>query len=309
MELIKKIEKIRQFNRYYANVLGKIDQEIYNNPYPLTEARVIAELHYNSGCTAKKIIEALGVDRGFLSRILQRFEDEQIIKKKQSPEDKRQFNLYLTAIGEEAFRRMEIDANRELTKTLQHLSESEIDDLVSSMEQVESIYTKSTNEKPTVIIRPFQPGDVGYVAQLHGEFYGEQHRFFKTFEYYVMKGLTEFVYASSGGELWIAEVDGERAGSVAIKQDDENTAQLRWFILDDRYQGLGIGTKLFETALSYCKEHNYKHIYLWTISMLNAARHLYAKYGFTMTEEKENIEWCGEKLIEERWDLDLFDER
>lgn len=308
MDLIKKIEKIRQFNRYYANVLGKIDQEIYNNPYPLTEARVIAELYYNSGCTAKKIIEALGVDRGFLSRILQRFEDEQIISKKQSPEDKRQFNLYLTDIGEDVFRKLEMDANRELTKTLQHLSETEIDNLISSMEQIKSIYTKNTNKKPTVIIRPFQPGDVGYVAQLHGEYYREHHWFIQIFEYYVIKGLSEFVYNSSGGELWIAEVDGERAGSIAIKQDDENTAQLRWFILDDRYQGLGIGTNLFETALAYCKEHNYKQIYLWTISTLHAARHLYAKYGFTMTEEKENIEWCGEKIIEERWDLELSDE-
>jgi GNAT superfamily N-acetyltransferase len=204
---------------------------------------------------------------------------------------------------------MGMDANRELTKTLQHLSESEMAALVSSMEKIETIYTKTTNEKPTVIIRPFQSGDVGYVAQLHGEFYGEHHGFFQIFEYYVMKGLTEFVYDSSGGELWIAEVNGERAGSIAIVQDDENTAQLRWFILDDHYQGLGIGTKLFQTALNYCKEHNYKHIYLWTISMLNAARHLYAKNGFTVTEEKENIEWCGERLIEERWDLELSDEK
>ncbi|MEB4860950.1 bifunctional helix-turn-helix transcriptional regulator/GNAT family N-acetyltransferase [Priestia megaterium] len=309
MDLIKKLEKIRQFNRYYANVLGKIDQEIYNNPYPLTEARVIAELHYNSGCTAKEIIEVLGVDRGFLSRILQRFEEEQMITKKQSPEDKRQFNLFLTAIGEEAFQKMAVDANRELTKTLQHLSESEIAALVSSMEKIESIYTKNTNEKPTVKIQPFQSGDVGYVAQLHGDFYGKNYSFKQIFEYYVMKGLTEFVYDSSGGELWIAEVNGERAGSIAIVQDDENTAQLRWFILDDRYQGLGIGTKLVETALNYCKEHHYKRIYLWTFSLLNAARHLYAKYGFTIQEEKENIEWCDERLIEERWDLELSDEK
>ncbi|WP_445492272.1 bifunctional helix-turn-helix transcriptional regulator/GNAT family N-acetyltransferase [Niallia sp. 03133] len=303
MDLIKKVEKIRQFNQYYANVLGKIDQEIYNKPYPLTEARIIAELHYNSGYTAKEVTEALGIDRGYLSRILQRFEEEQIITKKQSLKDKRQFALYLTATGEKAFQKMEVDANRELTKTLQHLSEDKIADLVSSMETIESVYTNTANEKPTVTIRTFQSGDVGYVAQLHGEFYGEHHGFFQIFEYYVMKGLTEFVYDSSGGELWIAEVNGERAGSIAILQDDKNTVQLRWFILDDRYQGHGVGTKLLETALNYSKEHNYEYIYLWTISILNAARHLYAKYGFTMTEEKENIEWCGKRLIEERWDL------
>ena len=305
----EKIEKIRQFNRYYANVLGKIDQEIYNNPYPLTEARIIAEIHYNRGCTAKEITAALGVDPGFLSRILQRFEDEQIIIKKQSSEDKRQFNLYLSDTGEEAFHQLAMDANRELTKSLQHLSTNEMTKLVSSMETIKSIYSNTANKKLVVTIRPFQSGDVGYVAQLHGDFYKKQHDFFQVFEYYVMKGLTEFMYDSSGGELWIAEVDGYRAGSIAIVRDNESTAQLRWFILDSEYQGLGIGSKLIEAALHYCKEHKFKHIYLWTISMLHAARHLYAKYGFTLTEEKENTEWCRNKLIEERWDLDLSHEK
>lgn len=305
MGKIKCVEKVRKFNRFYANVLGDIDQKIYNKPYPLTEARIIAELHYNSGCTSKEIVEVLGVDRGFLSRILQRFEEEQIITKKISREDKRQFNLYLTDMGEAAFHKLAMDANRELTKTLQHLSESEAVVLVSSMEKIQAIFTRKTNVKPTVIIRPFQSGDVGYVAQLHGEFYGEHHGFFRIFEYYVMKGLTEFVYDSSGGELWIAEVNGERAGSIAIVKDNENTAQLRWFILDDQYQGLGVGTKLLETAINYCKEQSYQHIYLWTISILHAARHLYAKYDFTLTEEKENVEWCSERVIEERWDLEL----
>ncbi|WP_400245914.1 GNAT family N-acetyltransferase [Niallia sp. JL1B1071] len=84
-----------------------------------------------------------------------------------------------------------------------------------------------------------------------------------------------------------------------------NTAHLRWFILDEHYQGLGVGTKLLETAINYCKEQSYQHIYLWTISILHAARHLYAKYDFTLSEEKENVEWCSERVIEERWDLEL----
>lgn len=308
MELIENLEKVRGFNRYYANILGKIDQEIYNNPYPLTEARVISEIHHNSGCTAKEIIETLGVDRGFLSRILQRFEEEKLISKKQSPEDKRQFNHYLTSTGEDVFKKMADDANHALEKTFQHFSHIDLITLVSSMEKIEAIYKKNTHETPVVTLRPLQQGDAGYVAQLHGDFYSEHYNLSPIFEYYVMKGLTEFLSDTSGGELWIAEVNGERAGAIAIVQDNENTAQLRWFILDDRYQGLGIGTKLLEKALRYCKEKNYTHVYLWTFNLLSSARHLYKKYGFTITEEKENLEWSNERLIEERWDLKISDE-
>lgn len=301
----KNIEKIRQFNRYYASLLGKLDQEIYNKPFPLTEARIIAELHYRSGCKAKEIVETLGVDPGFLSRILQRFEDEQLIVKKQSLKDKRQFNLYLSDIGEDAFHQLALDANNALTKTLQNLSPDEIMNLVSSMEMIEAIYSNVSSNKPEVTIRPLQAGDVGYVAQLHGEFYKKQYDFYPIFEYYVLKGLTDFLQDPSVGELWIAEVNGKRAGSIAIVRDHENSAQLRWFILDPEFQSLGIGSKLIATALNYCEAHQLNHIYLWTISTLQAARHLYSKFGFTLSEEKENAEWCSKKLVEERWDLHL----
>lgn len=301
------IEKIRSFNRYYANILGKIDQEIYNNPYPLTEARVISELHHNSGYTAKEIIETLGIDRGFLSRILQRFEEEQIITKKQSTEDKRQFHHYLTPLGEEVFKKMADDANLALEKTLQHLSNTDLTTLISSMEKIEAIYKKNNHEKPIITIRPIQQGDAGYVAQLHGDFYSKHYKLSPIFEYYVMKSLTEFLSDTSDGELWIAEVNGERAGSIGIVLDNENTAQLRWFILDKHYHGLGIGTSLLKTALQFCREKEYYHIYLWTFNLLNSARHLYKKFGFTITEEQENFEWSNERLIEERWDLELTD--
>lgn len=129
------------------------------------------------------------------------------------------------------------------------------------------------------------------------------------FEYYVMKGLAEFLINSEGGELWIAEVDGKMAGSIAITKSKDQVSQLRWFILDERYHGLGIGKKLMDTAINYCKQQGYKHVFLWTVSVLGAARHLYQKYQFRLTEEKQNYEWTGSKLVEERWDLELTDEK
>jgi DNA-binding MarR family transcriptional regulator/ribosomal protein S18 acetylase RimI-like enzyme len=299
------VEKIRKFNRYYASVLGKIDQEIYHHPFPLTEARVITEINYRNGCTATEVREKLGIDRGYMSRIVQRFENEKIIMKKQSAEDKRQYSLYLTEYGKEIYTDLVEDANRGVEKMIRHLSKDELAKLVTSMETIESIYSEDHVSGPDVLIRTFQPGDVGYVAHLHGKLYDRTYQFGRMFEYYVMKGLTEFMINTGGGELWVAEVNGEIVGSIAITKSTDSVAQLRWFVLNEKVQGMGIGKQLMEKAIHFCKEKNYQHVFLWTVSTLEAARHLYQKYHFTLTEEKANDAWTGTTLIEERWDLDL----
>ncbi|MFD1739479.1 GNAT family N-acetyltransferase [Bacillus salitolerans] len=305
MDRLQYAEKIRKFNRYYASVLGKIDQEIYHQPYPLTEASVITEIKVRNGCTATEVREDLGIDRGYMSRILQKFEDEKIIYKEQSSVDKRQYLLYLTVDGNEIYQKLVETANREVGKMIECIPTNELNRLISSMESIESIFSTEHVLQPNVSIRPFQPGDVGFVAHLHGRLYEHTYKFGEMFEYYVMKGLTEFMINTDGGELWIAEVDGKMVGSIAITKSNDSVAQLRWFILDENYHGMGIGKKLMETAIHFCKEQGYKHIFLWTVNILDTARYLYKKYQFKLTEERPNHEWTGTKLIEERWDLNL----
>ncbi|WP_253805451.1 bifunctional helix-turn-helix transcriptional regulator/GNAT family N-acetyltransferase [Fictibacillus arsenicus] len=299
------VEQIRNFNRYYASVLGKIDQEIYNQSFTLTEARVITEIHLKNGCTATDVRENLGIDRGYMSRIIQRLEDENITIKNQSLEDKRQYSLYLTEYGKQVYNDLVERANHGVEKMIENVPKQELTKLVTSMGAIKSIYTQETSSQKEIVIRPFRSGDVGYIAYLHGRLYDHTYKFGPKFEYYVMKGLTEFMLNSDGGELWVAEVDNQIVGSIAITKSSENTAQLRWFILDEDYQGMGIGKKLMETALHFCKEKSYQHVFLWTVSTLHAARYLYQKYNFELTEEKPNEEWTGTKLIEERWDLDM----
>lgn len=156
-----------------------------------------------------------------------------------------------------------------------------------------------------VSIHSFQPGDVGYIAYLHGKMYAETYGFSRAFEYYVMKGLTEFMANPVGGDLWVARIDGKNAGAIAITKDNDNTAQLRWFIIDEAYQGLGLGKRLMETALAFCREKGYLHVFLWTVNILETARYLYKKYGFVLSEEKVNDTWTDKVLKEERWDLFL----
>jgi DNA-binding MarR family transcriptional regulator/GNAT superfamily N-acetyltransferase len=305
----KYVEGIRKFNRYYANVLGKIDQEIYNRPYSLLEARVLSELHENQGAIAKDIREKLGIDRGYMSRIVQKFEDERLIEKKQSAEDKRQQLLFLAEPGEAVYRRLVEHANQEVAKMVSALSQNHLRGLTTAMETIEALLETAAPPKRRVLIRPFGPGDVGFVAHLHGTLYHQTYKFGQVFEYYVMKGLTGFMMDREGGELWIAEINGEIAGSIAITKADEETAQLRWFILDEKFQGQGIGQQLMDTAMAFCRSQHYRRVFLWTVNTLEAARYLYGKYGFALTEEKPNTEWTGTELFEERWDLELEKEQ
>lgn len=299
------VEQVRKFNREYAKVLGRIDQEIYNQPFSLTEARVITEIRTMGECTATEIRDDLGIDRGYMSRMIQRLEEENIILKKQATEDKRQFLLYLTEYGKKVYSELVEQANQGVESMLHTIPDRNLSRLTESMKTIESILLKRETHQPEVIIRPYQAGDIGYIAHLHGKLYKNTYNFGPLFEYYVMKGLSEFMMDHEGGELWVAEVDGEVAGSIAITRFDEKTAQLRWFVLDESYHGLGIGKKLMETAIQFSKDQEYQSIFLWTVNILNAARHLYGKYGFVLTEEKENDQWTGSRLTEERWDVEL----
>ena len=156
--------------------------------------------------------------------------------------------------------------------------------------------------KTSTLIRTYCPGDAGYVSYLHMKFYREHYRFKPIFEYYVMKGLSEFLRDPSGGNLWIAEVDSLIAGSIAIVKTQDG-AQLRWFLVGAERQGRGIGRSLMNTAMRFCEERGYSHVFLWTINILDTARHLYKEFGFAPVEEKPNSEWTEDTIMEERWEL------
>jgi N-acetylglutamate synthase-like GNAT family acetyltransferase len=154
-------------------------------------------------------------------------------------------------------------------------------------------------------IRQSRPGDAGYVAYMHGRYYYEHHGFFEKSEYYFIKNLADFVRDPEGGRLWIAEKSGTTVGSIAIVRVDDKTAQLRWFLIDDNYQNLGIGSSLMKTALNFCHDNNYEEVFLWTFKGLDTARDLYNKAGFILTDEKPNSEWSSTVITEQRMALTL----
>lgn len=156
-----------------------------------------------------------------------------------------------------------------------------------------------------ITIRRHRPGDASCVSWLHMKLYRETYGFKGIFEHYVMQALAEFLLDDRGGALWVAERDGRIIGSIGAVPTAGDEIQLRWFVIETDCQGGGIGTALFRTALDFCRERGYRHAYLWTVSTLSAARHLYRKFGFRPTEEKPNDLWTNGTLTEERWDAEL----
>ncbi len=156
------------------------------------------------------------------------------------------------------------------------------------------------------IRRNFEPGDIGAVVRLHGVLYAREFNLDHTFEGHVAAGLGEFAKQyDPKKDLWVvAENEGRIIGSIAINGLPDQTAQLRWFLLDPSARGAGLGKKMLNEALEFCRQHKFKSVCLWTISELKAAAHLYREAGFTVTEEKTYDFWGGIRT-ELRYDLSL----
>ena len=161
--------------------------------------------------------------------------------------------------------------------------------------------------KKKVIIRDFVEEDINFITEKHVELYFDEYNFEKeSFRKYVGDAINEFKknYNRDEENIWVAEIEGRFAGSIALVKENDNLGQLRWFLVESDFRGYGLGNKLIKTLLQFSREKKYRQILLWTVSELDAARHLYDKYGFEVTETKEHEIW-GNFLKEERWDLFL----
>lgn len=163
------------------------------------------------------------------------------------------------------------------------------------------------NKLDTITIRDFVEDDIDYVISRHQNFYKEQYGFSSVFCSYVEKGVHHFAqhYDSKNECMLIPEMNGKPVGSIVIVKANDETAQLRYFLLEPETRGKGLGNKLVDTALDFCREKGYKHVFLETVSFLETARHIYSSKGFTLTQSHENTLWAKDILEEERWDLDL----
>jgi N-acetylglutamate synthase-like GNAT family acetyltransferase len=151
-----------------------------------------------------------------------------------------------------------------------------------------------------------QPGDIGYIIYLHGTLYQREYHLDYTFEAYVAAGIGEFAknYDPNKDYFAVAEVEGRIVGSIAIVGQPDHTAQLRWFLVHPETRGLGLGRRLLYEAVSFCRQREFNSVFLWTISELKTAAHLYREAGFRLSDQNTHEIW-GAVRTEERYELIL----
>ena len=298
------VSEVRSFSRFYTNIIGLLNQNILDSPYSLAEARILLEIKKTKDCTANVLADKLDVDRGYMSRILASFETRGLLTKQNSKEDGRILYLHLTQKGKQESDILEEKSDKQIEKLINHLSHKEKEKLIMALNYVEK--SLSFGDNP-VTIRGYRAEDVAFIIERHEALYQSEYGFTPGFTDYVRKYVVKFDehHDEEKEYIWIAEQNGKQVGVIAVVKVDETTAQLRWLLIEPEMRGKGLGRKLVETALDFCKEKGYKHVFLLTLNILEAARHLYAGYGFELTETTENYDWANRLILEERWEMDL----
>jgi len=301
-----RIAAVRAFNRFYTRKLGVLDQQLLKSPFSLSEARVLYELAQRDNPAAKEIGIELGLDPGYLSRIIQNFDENGLITRKPLPSDRRQYRLSLTAKGRQAFARIDRSSHDEVGTMLATLSRGDGRRLIEAMATIERLLGASPASPQPAILRGPRPGDMGWVVQSHGWLYAGEYGFDFAFEGLVAEIAAKFLasFDASRERCWIAEIDGAPVGSVFLVRHTDDVAKLRLLLVDPAGRGQGLGRRLVAECISFAKACGYRKITLWTQSILVAARKIYQEAGFVLVATEPHRSF-GQNLIGETWELEL----
>jgi len=305
-ELEQRVEAARRFNRFYTRQIGVLREGAYKSPFSLTEVRVLYELAHRDKPTATALGRDLGLDAGYLSRILRGFERRGLVSKTRSPTDGRQSHLSLTVQGRKVFAPLNARSHDEVAAMLGGLSAAQQARVVGAMRTMERLLGGLSEPPAPYRLRPPQPGDLGWVVHRHGAVYAQEYGYDERFEALVAEIVSHFVqhYDAKRERCWIAEQDGEVVGSVFLVERSKTVAQLRLLLVEPQARGSGLGTRLVSECVRFARQTGYRKMMLWTQSELAAARRLYEAAGFRVVHREKNHSF-GKDLVSETWELDL----
>lgn len=275
----QRVAAVRRFNRFYTRKIGLLHEGYLASPFSLTEGRVLYELAHRDTVTAGELSRELGLDPGYLSRILRGFDRRGLLDRSRSEADGRQSHLALTPAGHDAF---------------------------APMHTIEDLLGARPEPKAPYMLRPHQPGDMGWVIHRHAMLYAQEYGFDETFEALVAEVAARFVrrFDPKRERCWMAEKDGEIVGSVFLVGRSKSVAQLRLLLVEPRARGLGIGARLVAECERFARQAGYRKITLWTNSVLVAARQIYQTAGYRLVREEQHRSF-GVDLVGETWELTL----
>jgi len=309
-DLSPRVDAVRRFNRFYTREIGVLQEGWLESPFSLTEARVLYELAHSDKPTATVVSESLGLDPGYLSRILSTFRNRGLIEKTPSEGDGRQSLLALTARGRQQFAPLEARTNQQVRGMLAKLSEIEQRQLMGAIQTIERLLAPAekgeSGAKAPYLLRPHQPGEMGWLVHRQGLLYAQEYGYDEQFEALAAEVVAKFIqhYDPKRERCWIAERDGEVVGSVFLVAKTRTIAQLRLLYVEPSARGLGIGSRLVSESVRFARQVGYKKMMLWTQSELDRARHIYRQAGFRPVRKQRHHSF-SRNLIAETWELGL----
>ncbi len=300
------VSAVRRFNRFYTRQIGLLDEGLLDTPFSLTEARVLYEVANGQGPTATALRALLGLDAGYLSRMIRGFERRGLIRREPSPRDRRESHIRLTARGRTAFAALNKRQQRQVAAMIEHLSPGGREKLVGAMTSIEQLISAPQAEPARWTLRDPQAGDLGWVVHRHGALYAEEYGWDARFEALVARIVADFVDRFDAGRerCWMAEQAGQIAGSVFLVKAAEDVAKLRLLLVEPWARGTGLGKALVDECIGFARQARYRTLTLWTQSVLAAARHIYARAGFKLVKS-ELANSFGHQLVSEIWELAL----
>jgi len=307
MTSIARVQAVRRFNRFYTKRIGVLRQGWLGSDFSLAEARVLYELAHHDQPTATDIGKELGLDTGYLSRMLRSLDQRGFVRRTRSNADGRRAHLTLSRRGLAVIERLDHETRQEVAGMLKELSAGDQRRLVASMQTIEELLAKRTEGPSSYVLRPPQAGDLGWIVHRQGILYSEEWGYNEHFEAMAAEIVAAFVrhLRPSKERCWIAEKDGEIVGSVFLVYKSKTVAQLRLLYVEPSARGHGIGSRLIEECVRFAKQAGYRKITLWTQSELIAARHLYQKAGFSLTTKETHDSFSRTGLVAETWDRTL----
>lgn len=298
------ILQVRAFNRDYTRRIGVLSQGLLDSPYSLTEVRVMYEVAHRPGVTASELGTELGLDRGYLSRILKSFETQHLLVRDPAAHDARRRHLRLTSAGRRVFAPLERRSQRQVRAMLAALDDGHRQAVLGAMNTIRQAFGDTTFHGP-LTLRRHRPGDMGWVVERHGALYHQEYGWNEEFEALVAKITAEFIANLDAGRerCWIAEdAAGRRLGCIFLVAGHAGAAQLRLLLVDPQARGLGLGRRLVGECVRFARVAGYERIVLWTQENLTAARDLYQQAGFELKESEPHRSF-GKDLIGESWQL------
>jgi DNA-binding MarR family transcriptional regulator/GNAT superfamily N-acetyltransferase len=309
------VEAVRAFNRFYTRRIGVLGDHLLDSPYSLSEMRVLYELAHRDTPSATELARDLGLDAGYLSRILRRFEREKLVARARATDDARRSLLRLTAKGRATFAPLDARARRDVASLLERVPQPHRQDVVQAMQTIERHFTAGApqasaaarDDSAAVTLRPHRPGDMGWVVHRHGAIYAQEWGYNHEFEALVARIVADFLdkHDPARERCWIAERGGAIVGSVFLVAKSKQVAKLRLLLVEPSARGLGVGRRLVEACVAFARQAGYRKMTLWTQSDLTAARAIYQKAGFVRVAESTHDSFGQKGLVAETWELAL----